>query len=266
MGFRDSAGHTEQARAGEGQGKKSALARPPRTEGVSQLGPGAAGVAGVPPLWRKGAARPGGRGWPGGAPREQPASAWAREVLEQELRTAPVPRGTPTGVFAGGCPPGPHQAQPQSQPNAPAPLPLILAAGGVTTPPPEAGSALTEAPGEHYLGYLRTSCTPHLGRHRSDHHGAERAVSPGAAHSPKSSQLRDTRRQEHGGAALPPEPCLSGPAPSSPGHPCVPGCGREKAPRAAHSFKAAGTRTCRTDSPKRGSGNANSPPSLPSSP
>ena len=135
MGFRDSAGHTEQARAGEGQGKKSALARPPRTEGVSQLGPGAAGVAGVPPLWRKGAARPGGRGWPGGAPREQPASAWAREVLEQELRTAPVPRGTPTGVFAGGCPPGPHQAQPQSQPNAPAPLPLILAAGGVTTPP-----------------------------------------------------------------------------------------------------------------------------------
>lgn len=137
---------------------------------------------------------------------------------------------------------------------------------GCHHPPPEAGSALTEAPGEHYLGYLRTSCTPHLGRHRSDHHGAERAVSPGAAHSPKSSQLRDTRRQEHGGAALPPEPCLSGPAPSSPGHPCVPGCGREKAPRAAHSFKAAGTRTCRTDSPKRGSGNANSPPSLPSSP
>lgn len=105
---------------------------------------------------------------------------------------------------------------------------------------------------------------------------------------PKSSQLRDTQGEGHsggtrhtlawhpgGGAGLPPEPCISGlPHP----HQATLGtwvCG-EKIPEAAHSFGVMGNMASSTDTsllaptctphglpPNTGSGNANSPPSLP---
>lgn len=134
------------------------------------------------------------------------------------------------------------------------------------------------------------SCMLNLGEHCSNHHGTEEHCGSQSSRHPLSLHSSETRTRRgaqwrhtaYPGLApgwwgqTPPQ------GPASLAHciltrpPWVPGCCREKTPEAAHGFRVTGNMAFGTDTtlldlhttqtpPNTGSGNANSPPSPPSS-